>query len=251
MKTWQWIVLILVSYIIFLIAYIPASFVTGQIQENSQQQIRFVGVSGTLFSGAAQALDYKGLRVNDIEWELSPLYLFMLKAKLNIDSGNIRDVDAISLKGSVTASLLNTQALSAQNAQLFIPAKTALSQMQLPVPVIASGRLRVDVENFEFDQACVALKGKGSWLNASIDFEQQQTKLGLFEANLSCQSPDFVLQILPDNILSLDANVRLQLDGKFFPEGTYKMPSDFPPALKAGASLFGVETSSGTYRIDF
>lgn len=251
MKTWQWIVLIFVSYIVFLIAYIPASFVTGQIQENSKQQIRFVGVSGTLFSGAAQTLDYKGLRVNDIDWELSPLYLLMLKAKLNIDSGNIRDVEAISLKGTVTASLLNTQALSAENAQLFIPAKTALSQMQLPVPVIASGRLRVDINNFDFDQGCVALDGKGSWLNASIDFEQLQTKLGLFEANLSCQSPDFVLQILPDNILSLDAKIRLQLDGKFFPEGTYSIPDNLPPALKQGAVFFGDETSPNNYRIVF
>lgn len=239
------------SYIIFLVAYIPASFVTGQIQENSKQQVSFVGVSGTLFSGSAQALVYKGLRVNDLEWKLSPLYLLMLKAKLDINSGNIRDAEAVSIKGTFISSLLNTQVFSTKNTQVFIPAKTALSQVQLPVPVVTSGRLRIDIENFDFDQGCVALDGKGSWLNASIDFEQQQTKLGLFEANLNCQTPDFVVQILPDNILALDANIRLQLDGKFFPEGTYNIPSDFPPALKQGASFFGEQTNTGAYRIAF
>ena len=251
MKKWHWIVLALFSYIGFLIAYLPATLVTQQIETNTNQQVRFNGVSGTLFEGSAQALTYKGLRINNLDWSLSPLHLLLLKANLHIDGGNMRSADSISIKGNVSTSLLNTKKIAIDSTQLFVPAKTAMSQVQLPVPVVTSGRIRLDITSFEFDQTCQQLEGKGAWLNAGIDFQQRQTNLGVFEANLSCQAPDIIVQILPDNALTLDAKIRLQADGKFFPEGTYAIPSDFPPALKQGAAFFGQETRPGQYQIIF
>lgn len=251
MKKWYWLVLIILTYLVFLVLYTPASFVTSYLQKNSNNQVLFSGVSGTLFDANADYVLIKGTQIRNVKWQLSPLSLLLLKANLDFNGGNIRNAEQVYVKGQLEASLLNTQRFSLNNAQVFVPTKTVLSQLKLPVTVSASGRFRVDIEQFIFNQGCEQLKGNGNWLNAAVNVNQKRVDFGTFDAVLSCETPNFVMQIAPTNELSLNANINVDMTGKYNVQGQFSMPNTMPNEIKQAAPFFGRETSPGVYEISF
>lgn len=251
MKKWHWILLAVITYLLFLIAYTPASLVSELINKQTNKQVTLYGVSGTLFSGSAQQVSTQGLHVNNLHWELSPLSLLMLNAELDVKGGNIRSKDDIYLKGKLTASLLSPEKFSLQNASVFVPTKTLLSQIKLPVFVTASGRFRVDVNELEFNQGCQELQGKGNWLEAAVNVNKKEIDFGTFEAALSCDTPAFTVQILPDNRLSLNAKLSIALNGKYEVSGEYAVDNSLPNEIKEAARFFGKPQGNGRYTISF
>lgn len=248
-KKWQWFLLAVITYLLFLVAYTPASLVATYAEELSKKQVTMAGVSGSLFDGRADQIMLQGLRVNNVEWQLSPWSLLMLQANLDLKGGNIRNKNDIYIKGTVAASLLNTQAFNIQNTSVFVPTKTLLSQFKLPVFVTASGRFRVDVDELYFDQGCQQLNGQGNWLNAAINVNKKDIDFGTFKAKLSCETPAFAVQIMPDNKLALDAKLRVDLKGKYEIDGEYAISEDLPNEIKEAARFFGKPKGDGSYII--
>jgi general secretion pathway protein N len=249
-KRWQWIILALLAYLILLLVYMPARYVTSYVQESTQNQLRFTGVAGTLFSGTSQSLSYEGLRVTNIKWDLSPLSLLWLQASLDIRGGAIRNSEQIYIDGNINLSILNPAQVNLSSARIFAPAKLLLSQVNLPVAVTALGRFRLDIANFKFNEGCQQLNGQGSWLQAGVNIEGSPLDLGSFDALLSCESPAFVLDVSPENGLALDAKISFDQNGNYAAVGTFSIPSDFPNDIRQGASFFGESLGQGRYALD-
>jgi len=254
-KKWYWVALAIIAYLAFLVAFTPAiyvtNFITEQSHKNNNASLSFTGVSGTLFDGQALSVISQGIQVNGVKWQLSPWSLLLLQANLDFTSGNIRNAEEIYAKGSVSTSLLKPQAFSLRQAQVFVPTKTLLSQLKLPVFVSAAGRFRIDIDYFEFDQGCEVLEGRGNWLNAAVNVNQQSVDFGTFDASLNCETPAFAMQISPQNRLSLDAKLVFDIAGKYNIGGSFSVPSDMPTDIKQAAPFFGRETSPGQYQISF
>lgn len=250
MKKWQWILLAVFTYLVLLVMYMPASYLTNSLQNNTQNKMRFSGVSGTAFTGSASSLSYDGLRVNDVRWKLSPLSLLWLNAKLDITGGAIRKTDQIYVDGNITLSLLNLEKIKVTDARAMVPAKPLLSQVNLPVAVTASGKFSVNIETFTYNQGCTELTGEGKWLQAAVNIEGSPLDLGGFNAVLSCETPAFVMQVSPDNGITLDAKISLEENGKYIAIGTFTIPSNYPNEIKQGASFFGEPLGQGRYSLD-
>ena len=254
MKKWYWAVLFILTYLFFLVAYTPASFVTNYLSEQSQKGAQkalvFTDVTGTLFEGTASSVSSQGIRINNVKWELSPWSLLLLQANLDLTGGNIRHTDQIFVKGNIAASILSPNKFSLHNTQVFLPTRTLLSQLKLPVFVTALGRFRVDVDRFSFDQSCQVLQGKGNWLKAAVNVNQKQIDFGSFSASLACEDGAFAMQIEPSNKLSLDAKVVLDMTGKYNINGNFTMPSDMPNEIKQAAPYFGREVTPGNFVIN-
>ncbi len=250
MKKWHWILLAVLAYLIFLVVYIPAIYVTDYLQKATQNKLGFYHVSGTLFSAKADLITYEGLRLNNVKWQLSPLYLLMLKANLDITGGDIRQPEQIYVKGRVKIPLLNTNNMMLKDTKVFMPAKPLLAQVKLPVPITASGRFTLNIKSFEFDQGCRELSATGNWLKAAVNVNNKPLDLGTFDAVLSCQSPLFSMKISPDNGIQLDANINLELNGKYSAKGQFVIPSNFPEEIKQGAQFFGSSKGQGVYELN-
>jgi general secretion pathway protein N len=249
MKTWQWIVFSLLSYIIFLVMYIPASYLAQLVNQQSNQQVKMMQVSGTLFDGKAGVVEAKGFRVNNIEWSLKPLSLLLLKANLQVKGGAIRDSEQIYIDTTASVKLLSANQLFLQDSQIFVPAKAALSQFRLPVAVTASGRFRVDIEKLEMTPTCTLLSGKGAWINAEVDTPQQAVKLGNFDADLSCSEGDLSVDIKPGNNLQLSGRIIVDQAGNYSINGQFMPNEDLPNAIKQAADSFFQRDSQGFYQI--
>jgi general secretion pathway protein N len=249
-KKWQWSLLAVFTYVIFVVMYTPAQYVADYVQRSTQNKAVFEGVAGTVFSGSAKTVSYEGLQVSDVDWTLSAFSLLLLQADLDVQGGAIRSADKLYIDGNFSLSLLDPETVTIKNARLFSPAKPLLAQVDLPVAVTALGRFSLDIEFLKFSQGCQELSGKGRWLMAALNIEGQPLDLGSFNAALSCEAPSFVMQISPDNGISLDSKISFDQNGNYSATGTYTIPSDFPTEVKQGASFFGTSLGQGRYKLN-
>ncbi|WP_412971568.1 type II secretion system protein N [Glaciecola sp. MF2-115] len=251
MKPWKWVVLAIFTYLILLVAYIPAAHVLAFVQKNNPKLPVSIGsVEGTLWSGRVDKVIAQGIAINNLRWELSPWSLLLGKASIDLNGGKIRDTQQTYVKGNISASLFNVQNISAQELKLFLPARSVMAQVPMPVPVTADGRFRVDIQDFEFNNACINLAGKGSWLKGTVSGPTGVIDFGNFDANLACEGEQFSIQILPDNKLNLDAKVLLSVAGKYKINGRFKPASDLPKEVHQSANFFGAADSQGYRNIN-
>lgn len=251
MKPWKWVVLAVFAYLAMLIAYIPAKHIVGYVQENNPKLPVLIGkVEGTLWSGKVDKVIAQGIQISNLKWALSPWSLLIGKASIDVNGGKIRDSEQAYVKGTLSTSLFNLQKVSAQELKLFLPARSVMAQVPMPVPVTADGRFRVDIETFEFDQVCVELDGKGSWLKGTVSGPTGVIQFGNFDANLSCDGEQFAIQVLPDNKLNLDAKVLLSVAGKYSIQGRFKAAQDMPKEVHQAANFFGRADSDGFRNIN-
>jgi general secretion pathway protein N len=250
MKPWKWVVLAIFTYLILLIAYLPAVHIVKFIQTNNPALPLTIGkIEGTLWTGKVDKIIAQGIVINNLKWELSPWSLLMGKASLDLNGGKIRESEQAYIKGNISTSLFNLQNMSAQQLRLFLPARSVMAQVPLPVPVTADGRFRVEINEFEFNKACVKLVGRGSWLNGSVSGPSGVIDFGNFDANLVCEDEQFAIQIQPDNMLNLDAKVLLSVAGKYKIDGRFKPSETMPKEVHQAANFFGAADSEGFRKI--
>jgi general secretion pathway protein N len=249
MKTWQWIVFVLVSYLLFLVMYIPADLVADQVNKQSNQQVKMMQVTGTLFDGKAGVVEANGFRVNNVEWSLKPLSLLLLKAQLELKGGAIRNSEQIYIDANASLKLLSPKQFSLHDSRVFVPAKAVLSQFRLPVAVTANGRFRVDIETLEMTPTCTVLAGRGAWLNAEVDTPQQAVNLGSFDADLSCSEGNLSVNINPGNNLQLTGSIVVDKTGSYSINGQFLPNEDLPEVIKQAADSFFQRNSEGFYQV--
>jgi general secretion pathway protein N len=251
MKPWKWAILAISAYVILVIAYIPAAHVASYVQNNNPKLPMVIGqVEGTLWTGKVDKIITQGIVMNNLRWDLSPWSLLVGKVSVDLNGGKIRESEQAYAKGNISASLFNLQRIGARELKLFLPARSVMAQLPLPVPVTADGRFRVDIEEFEFNNACVNLIGKGSWLKGTVSGPSGVIDFGNFDAKLTCEGEQFAIQIEPANKLNLDAKVLLSVAGKYKIDGRFKPSNDMPREVQQAANFFGAADSDGFRKIN-
>ncbi|MFQ3205988.1 MAG: general secretion pathway protein N [Glaciecola sp.] len=246
MKPWKWVILAISTYLILVIAYLPAAHVVSYVQDNTSKLPVAIGrVEGTLWAGKVDRIITQGIVMNNLRWELSPWSLLLGTASIDLNGGKIRASEQAYVKGNISASLFNLQNISAHELTLFLPARSVMAQVPLPVPVTADGRFRVNIEEFEFNNVCVSLIGTGSWLKGTVSGPSGVIDFGNFDANLACENEQFAIQIQPVNKLNLDAKVLLSVAGKYKINGRFKPSDDMPREVQQAANFFGAADNDG------
>lgn len=228
----------------------PAIYATDYIHTSSKQTLKFEGVSGTVLEGRANAISYNGIRINNVSWQTSALSLLTFNVSVDVLGGAIRNTSQLYAKGNISVSLFGANKIKAENTTLFAPAKTLFAQLRLPVNITASGRFKLDIDEFVYDQGCIALQGKGNWLQASVNLNDRPVDFGSFDADLSCKSPNFALQIKPENGITLAADIEFDANGKYGAKGTFVIPENYPMEIQQGARIFAARDAQGVYQLN-
>lgn len=248
-KTLKWSLLALLAYVFFLIAYLPAKQILNWFE--LPQSVSLYGVSGTVWQGRATQFNYKGIGLDNVRWKIRVLPLLWANLALEIDAGNNRDKDAIAVAGNMGFSLTNNQRISVDDLTAYLPAAQLVQHLPLPLPVDALGRFKVVLNELDYNQGCLALNGKGNWLNAAIQLPKRAVPLGNFRANLACKDNNIVLSIAEPNRLGLTAEVLLTPAGKANINGRFKLDPQLPSEFHQGTTLFGQPDNQGYRTVKF
>ncbi|GAA0343580.1 hypothetical protein GCM10009092_05220 [Bowmanella denitrificans] len=237
----------LLAYLLLLIASLPAAQVVPRLPLPPQLQIQ--GLQGSIWNGRAAIVQYQGLPVRQLHWQVNPWALLTGKLSLALNAGNSRDVEQISLQGHLR---LGNNSIASEGLEIFLPTDLVIAQLPLPLPVNAKGRFKVNLDELEYDQSgCHSAVGRGQWLNAQVSGTRGFIPLGNFSADLSCQDKQLLLDIKEPNSFGLNAQARIPADFKVKVTGRFKPSAELPEEVHQAARLFGQADNQGYYQIRF
>ena len=239
-----WIAAGLLAFLFFLVAYLPANQVVGRL--TLPNNTSFTNVSGTVWTGSAGQAVVNGVPVKHLEWSINPWALLMGQLSLDVKAGNVRNTDDIAFSGPLSISLFNTKHIQASQFVLYVPASYVVANVSLPFPVQAGGRLKLNIQTLDVTPLCMALNGKGDWLNASVSGTQGPIELGNYEATLSCNGENIAITVEQPNLLGLSLSAMINpTDFNIDVEGQFKVDPSLPQEVHIASQLFGQPNTQG------
>ncbi len=247
---WRWILAALFLYLVLLIAYLPAAQVAYRLP--LPNTVKLGKVSGTLWQGNIDRVVVNNMPIQQVNWTLSALPLFMGALSVDLDAGNMRSANAIAFKGPLEVDLLSEGNLTASDFLLYLPVDLVLAEVQLPLPVDAGGRFRVNVESLTLEAGiCSQMMAYGDWLNASVAGTQGPIELGNFSATLRCDNKQYIISVAEPNAFGLTLDAQAATDfSTFTATSKFKPDPSLPQEVHDAAQFFGQPDSQGYIHYD-
>lgn len=241
--------LVLFAYLGFLMATLPSAWVLSQ--GSIAKNIALSGISGSIWHTKINQVSINGIRLNDVEANLSALSLVTLTPKLSVTFG-----DALS-PGPEGALQL---ALSSDNAQIhdanvLVKANAIAQQLTLPLPMTAQGDVTIAIARMDVSLGnqphCTSATGTIDWSKAGVVALEQNIPLGNLKADVGCENNALAIILNPDNNLGLTFNAYLRSQGNISGNGYLQPGAKFPRALNDALPFLGNKDSQGRYRLSF
>lgn len=201
----------IISFVIFLLLQVPASFGWQFAPQQIKKQIQLSGLQGTVWNGSAATSYITGQDTGRLSWEVSPFAFFVGKLGLSFNLAG----KSGSMSGDV---LLNDTTLSASNVKSNLRASffNVLLAKQLPLPVMLQGKINAELDSIYFERGKqLQLAGSIMWKNAEVQ-GVQNFPLGKVSINLEKTDSGSIIRVSnQDNPLDIKGSITLKHNGQY------------------------------------
>jgi general secretion pathway protein N len=238
----------IVSYLAFLLLYLPAQQVAGWFSDTaSAQGLILERPNGTLWSGTAERVSYQRKPLGQLKWSFKPSRLLLGKLAYDIELQETGQ----QLEGVFLAGFGDTYRL--QNVDALLLARQLPEWLQLH-GVRIDGKLRTSQLDLSFTQErLVAAEGSLQWLDGALD-SPLNLDLGDLQAELSTDDDSGDIQARISDIkgtIGVQAEVRLKTDGNFQLQGTLKPGEKADPGLTGALQAIGRRQPDGSIQLKY
>lgn len=243
-KRWYWLTGV-GFFIVGLLAQLPASLLVDAQQQLRGTPLKLYGVSGTLWSGQASVAQLQRLRLQQLQWEVSPLWLFAatLAVDLQANLGDNTQYASVYAQpwGHIKAENVNLDAPLAQLGQ-------QLGIKWLPL----QARLMAHFDYIEAsDRKLTAAAGSAQLRDSRWALARPPIELGLLGAQVSTEN-GLITAALDSSNSPLDVSGKATLDAS----GKYEVDAQIRPLSQANATLrnqlrgLGKQQADGSYSLE-
>ena len=239
----KYIVLGLVSYLIFVIAQLPANkvyYFAEDILDDRDVPLEIYGLTGSVWNGEAKRISYNGQHFNQVAWELHPLALLTgnMSASLRYKNpeGDASGLFSYSFSGTITA----------ENFRANIQATEALKLAKIPAFKLG-GEFKLNLPRLVLsDNRLSFVSGRLLWADAKSIFPQKLT-LGDLVVDMSTGEDDVISANLNDGggPLELGGGLTLTPDGKYDFKGQFASREGRQSVLGRALGFMGRYDASG------
>lgn len=196
------LIVALAIYLIGLIAYLPARLVVALVPIPAQLHLH--GVSGTLWQGRINYLQFDQRSLEGIEWQLYPLALLAGQLAADVE---IAPTVKNPIDGSARLQAGLFESLRVENARFNAELGTLGAWLNIPNLVPLQGNVVLGVTEFQYgDPVCTELNARAGVYEVKTRIGQQWHELGDFSLQLGCQQGWASVLIEPNNSLGLSVN---------------------------------------------
>lgn len=231
-------VLVLI-YMVFMLALLPARFVTSHLEQKNLMppQVVLGNVTGTVWQGNLSSLTYQGVVLDNIKWELSPLSIFTGMISVDFKTGKPRS--AIRASGQLA---FNNEGFAAHDLSIKTSLVPLLQHYPLPYGLTSTGRVNLTIESYRQGQPwCQTLDGIIKADNLLIKSAFGQLAVDNVSAKLSCPQGVLTATMQPStNTLGLDGELQLDKTRK------YRLNAKIIPPSGASQDYLNVLKFSGS-----
>ena len=203
------VLLFIFSFLIFAVSKLPASVAADFAKSHLPKNILLGSFSGSLWQGEVSEVRVNRIQILNVRWHLKPFSLLTGTLAGDVKWGNPRAADEMSGKSAFNVSLFSKEA-SLNSAVLRFEVDQLISQLNLPLPVNASGRVIFNIDEYRSGQPyCQQIKGDVFSPNIRVEGLSGWFSIGELGADLRCKSGDLSAVVQPDNLLGIRADVHL------------------------------------------
>ena len=239
-----------VTFLIFTMCNMPAAVLIQLLDKHIPPTVKIGAVTGTVWQGKLNEVRMNNVQLNNVRWQLDAAALLTAKLQGKVNFGNARDKREISGKGLFSIGLTD-QVVSLTNATVRFSVEQAMSQVTLPLPVQAKGRVLLDIDTFSTGQPyCHELTGEIRSPGISIQGLNGWFDIGALGGSLSCKSGDISVLVDPDNTLGLHADATLADRFQFRVAGNIKPQASLPKEVHDAVKFLGRPDAEGRYPVN-
>jgi general secretion pathway protein N len=235
----------LVTYLLFAVILAPASLWLKLFPLPAD--VKLGTVTGTLWSGQIAGVQRTPLYFPQLSWQLQLAPLWRGKIGIIVNGGELRDTTLPYLQ---LAAELGAGSVTVKQSTVRLPIAGIMPQLQLPMPVDASGALVLNIQQFALGQPyCSALSGNASWQQAKFKAPTGWIDLQAIHSTLNCTDGTISLQTTDDNPLGLKVKAEL-LAGSYRIAGTLKPDPSMPKEVHQSMQFVGQADGEGRFPLN-
>ncbi|CAH9066503.1 Type II secretion system protein N [Pseudoalteromonas holothuriae] len=249
-KTVSLILIFIMAFSLFTVFNMPASVALQLVGKQLPPSLQIGAVSGTLWQGQVSEVRVSNVQLNNVRWSIEAPALLLGDMQGNVRFGNARDKSDISGRGDFTVGLFD-QSVWLSDASIRFSVEQAMSQVTLPLPVKAKGRVLLDIDNYQSGAPyCEALQGEIRSPGITVEGLTGWFEIGQLGGNLSCKTGDIAVLVDPDNRLGLQADAVLADNFQFRVAGNIKPDASLPKEVHDAVKFLGRPDSEGRYPVN-
>ncbi len=236
---------VLAAYLIFLLATLPATVVLSFV--TLPRQLNLTQVTGTIWKGHVQQVEYDRQTLEDLDWEIALLPILTGAVEVDVRFGT---EDTLQGNGTVGVSF---GGFYAHDVTASASSEWILAASNLPLPVSTTGRVALQIDEFEPGSPwCNTLTGQVNWSNAGIESLLGNIDLNKPSAKLSCTDGELIAKIKQSSSqLKLSGTAKLQAMGKYSFDGVLVPTAELPESVRANLRYIGRPNSNGEYQLHY
>jgi general secretion pathway protein N len=242
-KKFGWLIVLgLLAALAFAVATLPAGVLSSQLQRAG---LEAAALSGSIWSGRADGLGWRGAPLGNASWRLAPASLLRGRIAGHVDltrsDGSVSSAFSVTLGGK----------LQFDSMRVDLPVE-ALSTLPVGVPKGWRGRASADLDELVLNQGWpTTLRGKLE-MRGLVAPPPRSAVVGSFDVVIpDPQGPSGPAGALTgrvtdqDGPFSVDARLTLARDRSFLLEGTLAPRGTVPPELERSLQLLGPADATG------
>ncbi|OHU86874.1 MULTISPECIES: type II secretion system protein N [Pseudoalteromonas] len=249
-KTVSLILIFIVAFSLFTLYNMPASVALQLANKQIPPSLQIGAVSGTLWQGQVSEVRVSNLQLNNVRWRIDASALLMGDMQGNVRFGNAREKTEISGMGDFTLGLFD-HSVSLSDASIRFSVEQAMSQVTLPLPVNAKGRVLLDIDQYQSGMPyCESLVGEIRSPGITVEGITGWFDIGQLAGGLSCKSGDISVLVDPENRLGLQADAVLAENFQFRVAGNIKPDASLPKEVHDAVKFLGRPDADGRYPVN-
>jgi general secretion pathway protein N len=246
MKKYGFIAVGVLAYLLFMLILTPASIWFKMVPLPADVQLG--KVQGSLWQGQIDAVSRPPVYLTNVRWRLELGSLWRGQVGVQLQAGDVKDDSQpyLQVQGGVSPT-----SYALEQATVRWPIGGIMRNLQLPMPVDASGAIVLNVQQFaQGEPYCASLTGAASWQQARFKSPIGWLDLRQIDAKLSCEQGNLRLVTLPDNPLALAITADV-MAGRYQLNGTLKPDASMPKEVHDAMRFVSQPDANGRYSIQF
>lgn len=239
-----YILIAVVSYLLFTLSAIPAASVYSLLSDKNLP-LKLYGIEGSIWNGsAASAVIPRKPPVEQINWQLNPFALLLASISADFNAqfneqtvvGHIK----LSMAGNVTVSDLKTSMAASEIARL---ASVPLGEF--------GGEVFLDIESVSLaDSTIPVINGTIIWQNAQVTLTET-VDLGQLTIHITPQTNGDLLAKLANDKGSIDisGDVTVSQNKAYILDVVLTPKSNTSPDILQSLGFFAKRQANGSYRV--
>ena len=244
MKRRYYVLIAVLSYLLFTLINTPAATVLSLAEKNMRLPAKIYGAQGSIWNGQADNIIVPGQpRIDNVSWSINPLALFIARLSADIEA----EIKQQKVVGQVAVNSSGT--LSASNVRSRLNASDIQQLAAIPFGEL-DGVFNISIDELEWDnKGLPIITGTINWQNAKLTLVEA-VSLGNIDISIKPGTEKDLVATIKNSggEISIEGTASLMDNRRYSVDIEFKPQNNARDSIKQSLGMFARRQPNGAYQ---